>query len=103
MGMNRREFLQILAIASAGGFVLNSNQSYAASDATRMYDLPRNGNVSLLHITDSHAQLNPVFFREPEINLGIGIAVDSAGNAYVTGQTYSSNFPTTTGGVRQDS
>lgn len=72
MGMNRREFLQILAIASAGGFVLNSNQSYAASDAARMYELPRNGNVSLLHITDSHAQLNPVFFREPEINLGIG-------------------------------
>ncbi len=72
MGMNRREFLQILAIASAGGFVLNSNESYAASDAARMYDLPRKGNVSLLHITDSHAQLNPVFFREPEINLGIG-------------------------------
>ena len=72
MGMNRREFLQILAIASAGGFVLNSNESWAASDAARMYDLPRKGNVSLLHITDSHAQLNPVFFREPEINLGIG-------------------------------
>ncbi len=72
MGMNRREFLQILAIASAGGFVLNSNQSWAAGDASRMYDLPRKGNVSLLHITDCHAQLNPIFFREPEINLGIG-------------------------------
>ena len=72
MGMNRREFLQILAIASAGGFVLNSNESHAASDATRMYDLPRKGNVSLLHITDSHAQLNPIYYREPGINLGIG-------------------------------
>jgi sulfur-oxidizing protein SoxB len=72
MGMNRREFLQILAIASAGGFVLNSNESWAAGDAARMYDLPRKGNVSLLHITDSHAQLSPIYFREPGINLGIG-------------------------------
>ncbi len=72
MEMNRREFLQILAIASAGGFLLKNSSSYAANDATRMYDLPRYGNVSLMHITDSHAQLNPIYFREPEINLGIG-------------------------------
>jgi sulfur-oxidizing protein SoxB len=72
MDMNRREFLQILAIASAGGFMLKNNESYAATDASRMYDLPRHGNVSLLHITDSHAQLNPIFFREPDINLGVG-------------------------------
>jgi sulfur-oxidizing protein SoxB len=72
MDMNRREFLQLLAIASAGGFLLHNNESYAASNAARLYDLPRHGNVSLLHITDSHAQLNPMYFREPEINLGIG-------------------------------
>jgi sulfur-oxidizing protein SoxB len=72
MDMNRREFLQILAIASAGGFMLNNSESFAATDATRMYDLPRHGNVSLLHITDSHAQLHPMYFREPEINLGVG-------------------------------
>ncbi|MFA5825290.1 MAG: hypothetical protein WC825_04875 [Gallionellaceae bacterium] len=72
MDMNRREFLQLLAIASAGGFLLKNSESYAASDAARMYDLPRHGNVSLLHITDSHAQLNPMYFREPEINLGVG-------------------------------
>jgi sulfur-oxidizing protein SoxB len=72
MDMNRREFLQLLAIASAGGFLLHNNESLAASNAARLYDLPRHGNVSLLHITDSHAQLNPMYFREPEINLGIG-------------------------------
>jgi len=72
MDMNRREFLQLLAIASAGGFMLNSNASHAARDASRMYDLRRYGNVSLLHITDSHAQLNPMYFREPAINLGVG-------------------------------
>jgi sulfur-oxidizing protein SoxB len=72
MDMNRREFLQLLAIASAGGFLLHNNESHAASNASRLYDLPRHGNVSLLHITDSHAQLNPLYFREPEINLGVG-------------------------------
>jgi sulfur-oxidizing protein SoxB len=72
MGMNRREFLQIMAIATAGGFVLNSEASHAASDASRMYDLPRRGNVSFMHITDSHAQLYPIHFREPAINLGVG-------------------------------
>jgi sulfur-oxidizing protein SoxB len=72
MDMNRREFLQLLAIASAGGFLLKNGESYAASDASRMYDLPKYGNVSLLHITDCHAQLNPMYFREPEINLGVG-------------------------------
>ncbi len=73
MDMNRREFMQLLAIASAGGFLLNNDESYAASDALRMYELPRHGNVSLLHFTDSHAQLNPMYFREPEINLGVGV------------------------------
>jgi len=72
MDMNRREFLQLLAIASAGGFMLHNNESVAASNAAGLYDLPRHGNVSLLHITDSHAQLNPMYFREPEINLGVG-------------------------------
>ncbi|MBU1425564.1 MAG: thiosulfohydrolase SoxB [Gammaproteobacteria bacterium] len=70
--MNRREFLQLLAIASAGGFLLKNGESYAAGGATHLYDLPKFGNVSLLHITDTHAQLNPIFFREPEINLGVG-------------------------------
>lgn len=32
------------------------------------------GNVSLIHITDIHAQMKPIFFREPEINLGVGAA-----------------------------
>ncbi len=85
MDMNRREFLQLLAVASAGGFMLSNKESFAASHASRMYDLPRHGNVSLLHITDSHAQLNPIFFREPEINLGVGAMTGQpphlAGNA----------------------
>lgn len=72
MSMTRREFLQLLGVASAGGFSLRNNGAHAAADAARMYELPRYGNVSLLHFTDCHAQLNPVYFREPHINLGVG-------------------------------
>jgi len=72
MSMNRREFLQLLAIASAGGFLLRNSDSSAAESAAQMYEMPRFGNVSLLHITDCHAQLIPSYFREPNINLGIG-------------------------------
>ncbi|WP_413438942.1 thiosulfohydrolase SoxB [Sulfuriferula sp. GW1] len=40
--------------------------------ADRIYDIPCFGNVSLLHFTDCHAQLLPIYYREPSINLGIG-------------------------------
>ncbi len=72
MSMNRREFLQILAIAAAGGMSLHSDQARAAKAAEALYDHPRFGNVSLLHMTDCHAQLLPIHFREPNVNLGVG-------------------------------
>ncbi|MCQ9379555.1 thiosulfohydrolase SoxB [Methyloversatilis sp. XJ19-49] len=72
MSMNRREFMQVLAAASAGGMALHGNFAQAASAAGQMYELPRFGNVSLLHMTDCHAQLMPIHFREPDVNLGIG-------------------------------
>lgn len=70
--MNRREFLQVLAIAGAGGMSFPASAAQAAKSAEAMYDLPRFGNVHLLHFTDCHAQLRPVYFREPNVNLGIG-------------------------------
>jgi S-sulfosulfanyl-L-cysteine sulfohydrolase len=72
MSMNRREFLQILAAASAAGFALNSRELLAAQGGEKLYDLPRFGNVHLLHFTDCHAQLQPIYFREPDVNIGIG-------------------------------
>lgn len=72
MSMNRREFLQIMAVAAAGGMTLHSDFARAEKGAARLYDLPRFGNVSLLHITDCHAQLQPIYFREPSVNLGFG-------------------------------
>jgi sulfur-oxidizing protein SoxB len=81
MSMNRREFLQILAAASAAGFALDSRELLAAQGGPRvagLYDLPRFGNVHFLHFTDCHAQLLPIYFREPNVNLGIGGAQGKA-------------------------
>ncbi len=68
--MNRREFLQLLAVAAAGGLALDSKSALAANPGS-LYDLPAFGNVSLLHFTDCHAQLMPLYFREPNVNLGV--------------------------------
>jgi len=72
MSMNRREFMQLLAIASAAGMVLKPGMANAQSAAADFYDLPKFGNVHFLHFTDCHAQLKPIYFREPNVNLGIG-------------------------------
>jgi S-sulfosulfanyl-L-cysteine sulfohydrolase len=71
--MHRREFLQLLATATAGGFLLDPRASWAQGE--RLYDVPRFGNVSLLHFTDCHAQLQPIYFREPNVNLGVAEAL----------------------------
>lgn len=76
--MNRREFLQALAIASAGGLALDAPAALAQQSADAFYDLPSFGNVHLMHFTDCHAQLLPVYFREPSVNLGVGAAKGQA-------------------------
>jgi sulfur-oxidizing protein SoxB len=75
MSMDRREFLQVLAVAAAAGMAIDARDALAAAPASaRMYEIPRFGNVHFLHFTDCHAQLKPVYFREPSVNLGIGPA-----------------------------
>ncbi|OGA27429.1 MAG: thiosulfohydrolase SoxB [Betaproteobacteria bacterium RIFCSPLOWO2_02_FULL_68_150] len=73
--MQRREFLRLLALAAAAGASLRPERSIAQA-ADELYDVPKFGNVGLLHFTDCHAQLLPVHFREPNVNLGAG---DAAG------------------------
>jgi sulfur-oxidizing protein SoxB len=74
MNMNRREFLHILAAAGAAGLALDHPLALA-QDGKSFYDLPKLGNVHFLHFTDCHAQLMPIYFREPNVNLGIGEAL----------------------------
>jgi len=73
VSLSRREFLQALATAAAGGFALVGDEdARGEAAAAAQYDVPRFGNVSLLHFTDTHAQLLPVYFREPSANIGVG-------------------------------
>ncbi|MBV8037672.1 thiosulfohydrolase SoxB [Roseateles sp.] len=73
MSLSKRDFLQVLSCAAVAGLPL-AREAEAATDKAeaRLYDLPPFGNVSLLHMTDCHAQLQPIYFREPSVNLGIG-------------------------------
>jgi S-sulfosulfanyl-L-cysteine sulfohydrolase len=73
MSFNRREFIQVLAAASTAGMQLDAAaQADAKKAQSLLYDVPPFGNVSLLHMTDCHAQLLPIRFREPSVNLGFG-------------------------------
>ncbi len=77
--ISRREFLQASLAASAilTGAGLGPWSRLAAQQRLTQDQLlafPDFGNVTLIHVTDIHAQLRPVWFREPEINLGVGEA-----------------------------
>jgi len=73
MNLTKREFMQVIGAGSMAGLNM---QAYAQADANvaakGLYDIPKFGNVSFLHMTDCHAQLKPIYFREPSVNLGIG-------------------------------
>ena len=71
--LSRRDFLQVAAataaILPAGWTSALAQQRLTQADLLRFEPL---GNVTLVHIADIHAQLRPVYFREPSINLGTG-------------------------------
>jgi S-sulfosulfanyl-L-cysteine sulfohydrolase len=69
MNLTRREFSSVLTAAAVAGFPLGKEAT--AQEAQRLYDVPKTGNVHLLHMTDCHAQLLPIYFREPDANIGI--------------------------------
>ena len=72
MNLTKREFLQVMGAASVAGMGLGRwGEADAAAASEALYELPRFGNVSFLHMTDCHAQLKPIHFREPSVNLGI--------------------------------
>ncbi len=72
MDLNRREFMGVMAAGAASGMFGGFGDAAAAAvKADKLYELPKFGNVSFLHFTDCHAQLLPVYFREPSVNLGV--------------------------------
>ncbi|TVO74825.1 thiosulfohydrolase SoxB [Sedimenticola selenatireducens] len=86
MTLSRREFLHLMGMAGAAGLLPGSLRA-SSQRPTDLYEIPRFGNVCLMHMTDCHAQLNPVYFREPNVNLGVGGALGKAphlvGNAFL--------------------
>ncbi len=95
MTIRRRDFLTLAGAATLSGG-LPRLRAQAADSNAGVYDLERFGNARILHITDTHAQLRPVFFREPSVNLGIG---PMRGNPpHLVGRAFLDRF-----GIRPDS
>jgi len=89
--LSRRDFLQVgmatTAIYASSGF--GNFSKLAAQQKLNQDDLLQfdtYGNVSLIHITDIHGQLKPIYFREPEINLGVGSALGQV--PHITGANF---------------
>jgi sulfur-oxidizing protein SoxB len=73
MNLTKREFVQMLGAGTMAGMGMGAYaEADAATAANGLYDIPKFGNVSFLHMTDCHAQLKPIYFREPNVNLGFG-------------------------------
>ena len=73
--MNRREFLDLLAKVSVSAAVAGCSTTSLRTQPEDLYRAPLgDGEVRLLHITDTHAQLQPIYFREPSVNIGVGEA-----------------------------
>src|ERR1700736_4593170 len=69
MTIRRRDFLKL---TGAAAFSSGLAPSARGAEIAGVYDLDRFGNARILHITDTHAQLLPGYFREPSVNLGFG-------------------------------
>ncbi|MFS8180179.1 thiosulfohydrolase SoxB [Pseudovibrio denitrificans] len=72
--ISRRDFLQAgvaaAAIFGAGNFpVLAARQALTQN---QLLDFKTTGNVTIIHFTDCHAQVKPIWFREPSVNIGVG-------------------------------
>ncbi len=96
MTMNRREFSRMLGLAGAAGMFPGS--VFAARKAPgELYEVPAFGNVRVLHFADCHAQLLPIYFREPNVNIGIGPRVGKV--PHVVGERLLEEFGIDPGGI----
>jgi S-sulfosulfanyl-L-cysteine sulfohydrolase len=89
--ISRRDFLQVSMAASAlvGASGFGSWARLAAQQSLtqdQLLEFDTFGNVSLIHITDIHGQLKPIYFREPEVNIGVGPAKGQM--PHITGAEY---------------
>jgi S-sulfosulfanyl-L-cysteine sulfohydrolase len=93
MTIRRRDFIKFTGTAALAGGLPRLAR---AADTAGVYDFQRFGNARILHMTDTHAQLLPVFFREPSVNLGIGAMAGKP--PHLVGRAFLDRF-----GIRPDS
>ena len=96
MSISRREFMRLVGLAGAAG-MLPSSIFAAMRQPSDLYEVPKFGNLTLLHITDTHAQLNPIYFREPNVNIGVGAALGQA--PHLVGEALLKHFGIAPGGI----
>jgi sulfur-oxidizing protein SoxB len=98
VNINRREFIHLMGLAGAAGLVPKS--VFASKKApSDLYEMPAFGNARILHFTDCHAQLNPVYFREPSVNIGVGGALGKA--PHLVGKNLLNHFGIPSGGIEE--
>ena len=94
MALTRREFIKFLGAGSAAGLI---GTGYARHDSLfgqeNMYEVPKTGNARILHITDTHGNLLPNYFREPNVNLGFGSTFGQLPHVVWDPRVPSSNSP----------
>jgi len=81
--LTRRDLVKLLAIGATAGLTPRA-LAEAADAPERLLDFDALGNVTLLHLTDTHAMLKPVYFREPDTLLGVG--AERGKPPYLTGE-----------------
>jgi sulfur-oxidizing protein SoxB len=89
MEVTRRDFLKLVAVAGAVGLT-EEDKLLAALAPERLLGFESLGNVTLLHMTDSHATLLPVHYREPDTLLGVG--PERGQPPYLTGQAFLEHY-----------
>jgi sulfur-oxidizing protein SoxB len=75
--LTRRDFLQVAAATAAVtglGGRLGRAAAQQAIDQAQLLQFAPKGQLTILHLADCHAQLNPLYYREPSLNLGVGEA-----------------------------
>jgi len=88
--------MRLMGLAGAAG-MLPSSVFAQARQPSDLYEVPKFGNVTLLHMTDCHAQLNPIYFREPNVNIGMGPAFGKA--PHIVGEKLLKHFDIQPGGI----
>ena len=76
--LKRRSLFKLIGLSATGslaaGLSGNTLAEKKSDTIADLYKLPLQGQARILHTTDIHAQIRPVYFREPNVNLGVGPA-----------------------------